>query len=167
MNQNSIHEPEASISAQFWRTMVAGKGPNGQNPPLSYSLVCQELFDEVYSINLQEAKNLTTNDVLKEFINRVLAIIWGRRLARTSKHKRLALLPEETKSGDVICILYGCTVPVVLRKLVERTTDGEDMWELIGECYVYEMMAGEALVMRRLGSEVDSDFYQNKRFEIR
>lgn len=27
------------------------------------------------------------------------------------------------------------------------------MWELIGECYMYEMMAGDALIERRLAHE--------------
>lgn len=147
--------------------MVAGKGPNGQNPPLSYSLVCQELFDSEDAINLEVQRNLTTNDVLKEFINRVLSVIWGRTLARTTKHKRLALLPKETQSEDVICILYGCSVPVVLRKTEEETTEGKDVWELIGECYVNEMMAGEALVARRECSEEDPDFYRIGGFKIR
>lgn len=33
------------------------------------------------------------------------------------------------------------------------TTTGEDLWELIGECYMYEMMAGDALIERRLAHE--------------
>jgi len=133
--------------------MVAGKGPNGGNPPQSYSLVCQELFDSGHDINLQNKRDRTTNDVLVQFIDRVLSVIWSRRLAKTVKHERLALLPAGTKREDVICILYGCSVPVVLRNTKDKTTEGEDVWELIGECYVYEMMAGEALFERRIGHE--------------
>jgi hypothetical protein len=149
--------------------MVAGKGLNGHNPSLSYSLVCQELFDSEDAINLEKQRNLTTNAVLIEFIDRVLSVIWGRTLTRTTKHNRLALLPKAAESGDVICILYGCSVPVVLRKTTDRTTEGEIIWELIGECYMNEMMAGEALVKRREGSEVDSElreFYRIGEFKI-
>ncbi|PMD40370.1 hypothetical protein L207DRAFT_565845 [Hyaloscypha variabilis F] len=165
----SWQEPEKSVSEQFWRTMVAGKGLNGHNPSLSYSLVCQELFDSEDAINLEKQRNLTTNAVLIEFIDRVLSVIWGRTLTRTTKHNRLALLPKAAESGDVICILYGCSVPVVLRKTTDRTTEGEIIWELIGECYMNEMMAGEALVKRREGSEVDSElreFYRIGEFKI-
>jgi hypothetical protein len=183
MTSTSPQDRENGVSEQFWRTMVAGKGPNGQNPLLSYSLVCQELFESDHDINLEKKRNLTTNDVLKEFIDRVLSVIWGRKLARTAKQKRLALLPEATQRGDVIAILYGCSVPVVLRKLKEKTTTREEIWELIGECYVYDMMAGEALIARRLGAEdeaaallakgINPDeapeaFYKNRReFKIR
>lgn len=144
---------ERNVSTEFWKTMVAGKGPNGQNPPMSYSLVCQELFETTTDILLQSKRDRTTNVILKEFIDRVLSVIWGRRLAKTAFHDRLALLPGAAEMGDVICILYGCSVPVVLRKTGEQTTTGEDLWQLIGECYMYEMMAGDALIQRRLAHE--------------
>lgn len=104
------------------------------------------------------------------------------KLARTVIHERLALLPGTAEKNDVICILYGCSVPVVLRETGEQTTTGEGMWELIGECYMYEMMAGDALIQRRLiheeemaqrrekGLDVDSydSFHKNPRlFKIR
>lgn len=164
------------VSTQFWRTMIAGKGPNGQNPPLSYSLICQQLFDSDDGINLEKVRDRSTNDVLKEFITRVLSVIWKRKLARTWNLKRLALLPYGTEKGDIICILNGCSVPVVLRKIAEKIVVGKDkkgeniwdhMWELIGECYVYEMMAGEALAERRKRINDDHEFYRDRTFKIR
>ena len=52
----------------------------------------------------------------------------------------LAMAPRRSKKGDVICILYGCSVPVVLRK---RPESGH--YRFIGECYVDGFMNGEAL----------------------
>ena len=40
------------------------------------------------------------------------------------------------------------------------------MWELVGECYVCDMMMGEALVERQRGSETDPVFYQKRTFKI-
>lgn len=86
-------------------------------------------------------------------------MIWHRQLARTTKHQRLVLLPPKTKKGDVICILYGCSVPVVLTKTEMTTrgisrgliqeTGGQPIWNLVGECYMDGMMSGDALVFRR------------------
>lgn len=104
--------------------------------------------------------------MLKDFINRVLSVIYERKLSRTSKLGRLTVLPGATKPDDVICILYGCSVPVVLRETSEKTTEGESMWELVGECYVCDMMMGEALVERQRGSETDPVFYQKRTFKI-
>jgi hypothetical protein len=43
----------------------------------------------------------------------------------------------------MICIIFGCSVPVVLRKV---SADGRNShFEFIGECYVHGMMDGEAL----------------------
>lgn len=62
----------------------------------------------------------------------------GRRLLVTAKGY-LAWATEGIKQGDQICILYGCSVPVVLRP------EGGGRWKLVGECYVQGVMDGEAL----------------------
>lgn len=41
---------------------------------------------------------------------------------------------------DVICILYGCSVPVVL-----RPKNGSEEFEFLGESFIHEMMDGEAV----------------------
>lgn len=40
----------------------------------------------------------------------------------------------------MICILFGCSVPIVLRKHPR-----EKYFILIGECYIHGMMDGEAM----------------------
>jgi hypothetical protein len=47
-----------------------------------------------------------------------------------------------------ICILYGCSVPVVLRPIRNSESCNEFYYELIGECYVHGMMDGEAFLAR-------------------
>lgn len=50
-----------------------------------------------------------------------------------------------------MCVLYGCSVPVVLRK--DDTDDGSaNSCKFVGECYVDGMMDGEALSQ---GKEVE------------
>jgi hypothetical protein len=92
-------------------------------------------------------------------------------LARTSKHGRLALLLESTLPNDGICTLYGCSAPVVLRKTPDKTTGREIIWELIGECYMYEMMVGEALIERQIGNKKETkkerEFYDKIIFKFR
>jgi hypothetical protein len=41
--------------------------------------------------------------------------------ARRGSKKLLGLVPEEAQVGDLICILYGCSVPVVLRRLKDSS----------------------------------------------
>jgi hypothetical protein len=83
-----------------------------------------------------------------QFVERVQQIIWNRRffLARGIDGKILyGLCPPTTKETDTICILFGCSVPVLLRK---RESNGKKCYTLIGECYVHGMMDGEALTLR-------------------
>ena len=47
-------------------------------------------------------------------------MVWSRRLVLLKRlHQTLGLVPADAKKGDLICILYGCSVPVVLRKYID------------------------------------------------
>ncbi|KAJ4376237.1 hypothetical protein N0V83_001520 [Neocucurbitaria cava] len=62
----------------------------------------------------------------------------GRRMFKT-RHGRLGLAPPGAESGDVVCVLFGGDVPYVLRRM------GMDNWLFVGECYLHDMMDGQAL----------------------
>ena len=149
------------VKESFWRTMVAGKGPDGKDPPPFYPSVCEETFShaiEYGDVNLRQIHDRSTNKLQKDFIRRVKAVIWGRKLTETRLHKCLALVPRQAQKGDLICILFGCSVPVVLRRkssyqdadprLDDESVD-ESEFELIGESYVHRMMNGEAFEARQ------------------
>ena len=53
------------------------------------------------------------------------------------------LAPDRARKGDLICILAGCTVPVVLRR--HKNANQERYYELVGEAFVYGKMDGEAM----------------------
>ena len=86
-----------------------------------------------------------------------------RRLIIT-EHKLLGLAPEMSKKRDLICILYRCSVPVALRRMVDRVTD-EEYSTSIGECYVHGIMDGEAFGLAR--SRSGKKEVRNKVFELR
>ncbi|KAJ8124129.1 hypothetical protein ONZ43_g75 [Nemania bipapillata] len=56
----------------------------------------------------------------------------------TEEHELFGLGPPDMKEGDYVCILIGCSVPVILRD------EGGPM-KLIGESYVHGKMEGEAM----------------------
>lgn len=103
----------------FWRTLVADRGHNGKNPPVYYSRACKESFDKggyaSGSVNLSELIANERCSVIAQFCRRVQAVIWNRCLI-TTEAKRLGLSGKTVKAGDLICILYGCSVPVALRR---------------------------------------------------
>ncbi|KAL6703702.1 hypothetical protein ACN47E_009396 [Coniothyrium glycines] len=56
---------------------------------------------------------------------------------------RMGLCPRHTRVGDVIAVLYGGSVPYVLREV------RQERWRFVGECYVDGLMFGEAERMQR------------------
>jgi hypothetical protein len=110
---------EGTPPEHFWRTLVADRGSDGKNPPVYYSRACQESFRKggttqgvVDTMGLIEHER---NSVVAQFCRRVQAAIWNRGLVRTEAG-RFGLVANNVKETDLVCILYGCSVPVVLRR---------------------------------------------------
>jgi hypothetical protein len=57
-----------------------------------------------------------------------------------SRYGRFGMVTESAKKGDIICVLFGCNVPVLLRS----SKNGED-FTFIGECFLNDCMDGSAL----------------------
>jgi hypothetical protein len=140
--------PDQAVPAQLWRTLVADRDSNGQHAPMWYSLACKhglQQFTEGGDIDVGQllAQNLPAR--FADFWSRVRKVIWSRRLISASAGI-LGLAPRTTQPTDLICVLRGCSVPVVLR---ERrgviASNLRSTFELLGECFVYGMMDGEAL----------------------
>ncbi|PVH81098.1 HET-domain-containing protein [Cadophora sp. DSE1049] len=130
----------------YWRTLVADRDSRGNPPPYWYSLACTDAhklcpdggLDTTKLLQDQRKDGEQISNILKNFLARVKAVTWNRRLVRLKDYS-LGLVPERTLRFDRICILFGCDVPVVLRKRQN------DFWELIGEAFVYGVMDGEAV----------------------
>jgi hypothetical protein len=59
----------------------------------------------------------------------------------TSSGGRLGMAPARAAKGDLVCILFGCSVPVILRR-----SEHEGSFTLVGECFIEGCMEGEALL---------------------
>jgi hypothetical protein len=103
----------------FWRTLVADRGRDGRNPPMYYSRACKESFIKgglsSGSVNTTDLINNERCSVVAQFCRRVQAVIWNRCLIKTQTG-RLGLASQYAQLEDVVCILSGCSVPVVLRR---------------------------------------------------
>lgn len=104
---------------EFWRTLVADRGRHGRNPPTYYARACKESITKGLasgSLNTTELINEGRCSVVSEFFRRVQAVIWNRSLMRTKSGGLLGIVRRDVKEGDLVCILYGCSVPVILRQ---------------------------------------------------
>ena len=88
--------------------------------------------------------HLARDYYIQEFAQTARAAVWDRRLIRTAKHAFLGLAPQAKRQWDIVAILYGLSVPVVLRQ-IHGTPDGDNVFILVGECFTYGMMDGQAL----------------------
>jgi hypothetical protein len=54
-----------------------------------------------------------------------------------SSEEYVGLTPAHSRPGDIVCIIFGVTVPFVLRDV------GKGEYQLIGEAYMFGIMDGE------------------------
>jgi hypothetical protein len=134
---------------QFWRTLVADRDLHTNRPPFYYAKVCHEIFrrgtSDVDTDEFLRKDVKGTPSIFTEFIRRVQRVIWNKKLIRTSRGY-LGLAPASAKAGDLVCILYGCSVPLILSQLAPEVPRS---YLLRGDCYVHGMMDGEALSVQK------------------
>jgi hypothetical protein len=152
---SSHPETKEDLPDKPWRTLVADRGPEGTIAPTWYRRACLgclkyrgaggDLNTDQFDIYSD-----TTPEAMKAFISRVRSVVWKRKFFltrgksetryRAKKEPLFGLAPGSAEINDRICILFGCSVPVVLRKL-----SAEDKYKFVGECYVHGKMDGEAI----------------------
>ncbi|KAI9665104.1 MAG: hypothetical protein M1821_006552 [Bathelium mastoideum] len=167
----------------FWRTLVGDRDQHSQKPPSHWRRVCREAFQrrpDRGDLNTGEAVMYDCPSAVREYLERVQCIVWSRRLILLEElEDSLGIAPREASKGDEICILYGCSVPVVLRKYINgvpaRKVNSSGVkidtlvnqnkpdvyYEFIGECYIHGMMDGEAFGVRK------GDKAHQQEFELR
>ncbi|KAM6511029.1 hypothetical protein FSOLCH5_011476 [Fusarium solani] len=137
-----------SVPDPIWRTLVADRNHNGQVPPPWYQracLRCLEIADVFNNGDLNIGEILQGHsEMLRKYLTRVRNVTWNRRFftatVQETEWPLFGICPPKSREGDFICILYGCSVPVVMRE----SGSGPYM-TLIGEAYVHGKMDGEAL----------------------
>jgi hypothetical protein len=162
---------------EFWRTLVADRGMYDRNPPYYYARACKET---IVKGGLQSGAVDTTalmynerNSIVAEFCRRVQAVIWNRALIKTEKGS-LGLASNKVKKGDMVCIIYGCTVPLILRKTgyksmqerrLEKFEDGvESLKRLVRKC---EKNKARSADWERKKEAAFGDFDIEKLWEVR
>jgi Heterokaryon incompatibility protein (HET) len=150
LDSRSQMNPVKKVPDQLWRTLVADRGPNGINAPSWYHRACLESLKEVDSngdLNTRALKeDKGTASTIVSFLERVQRVVWNRKFfqseAKGDGKPLFGIAPHNAKFKDIICIIFGCSVPVLLRECI---TPDETYFELVGECYVYGYMDGEAI----------------------
>lgn len=156
-------DDRTKVPDKLWRTLVADRTADGDNPPPYYhraALHCMALADNLGHIGTIElldygnSPDSTSRNIVVEYLKRVQAITWNRQFLQvdtgdSAQEYLFGLGPPDVLSADRICILFGCSVPCVLRPM--ELGDGTIYYKFIGEAYIYGRMDGEAIL--KLGEE--------------
>ena len=150
------------VPDELWRTLVADRDSEGEFVPPWYhraALHCMALADNNGHIGIRELLDYgNTADgslpqVITDYLKRVQAVTWNRKFIEGDAQATEAaeaeplfgIGPPETEDDDRICILFGCSVPCILRP--SYCDDSTKYYRFIGEAYIYGRMDGEAIAM--------------------
>ena len=120
-------DPQREIPDHFWRTLVADRGPLGRNPPLYYARACQLAWRKRTGRNPLDTQGMIRDErssIIADTLRRIQAVVWNKCLMTTTRGSR-GLVSEHAEPGDFICIFYGCSVPVLLRRHNKSPQDVE------------------------------------------
>jgi hypothetical protein len=136
---DGIYIGGGGIREAYVRTLLTDRNPNGTR-----------LTDAEY------AKRWTHRKPVAEFIDdelqvaATLRLIYRRRLF-VSENGYIGLVPSNAQPGDMICVLFGCSVPVIIRKLNNHHV-------FIGASYVHGIMDGQIITKLSEGSLTEEQF---------
>lgn len=157
-----------TVPDKVWRTLVADRGPDGRNPPSWYHRACLRcLVQDTPNGHINTHKLLSGEPpkIIKDYLKRVQAVTWNRVVLEASsedgKETFVGIGPPGTEFEDIVCILFGCSVPCILRRC-EIDGDKQGGYKLVGESFVYGRMDGEAVT----GITADELRAKTKEFRI-
>jgi hypothetical protein len=152
------------IPERFWRTLVGDHGPHFSRPPSWYHralLHCLAMSADNPDINTSRliAEVEVESSRIADFLRRVQSVIWNRKFLVCSEGDLIGLAPTVALPGDVVCILFGCSVPVLLRpargadgRLLD-STKAPAFWNVVGECYIHGIMDGEGIDLESMDKD--------------
>ncbi|KAI1776290.1 heterokaryon incompatibility protein-domain-containing protein [Hypoxylon cercidicola] len=145
-----------SIPDALWRTLVADRGPDGKPPPSRYHRACMIcLVDDTKSGHMDTNRILQQDANVKlkaDFVKRVQAVCWNRAFIDCgqddAENRLVGIGPGDSQANDLVCILYGLSVPCILRPTWRGGGDDytPDYYELVGEAFILGQMDGEGIV---------------------
>ena len=104
----------------FWRTLVADRTRDGRKAPRYYSYACRDIVAAGLVLQGRNAhaghfRTTGSSSVIAQYHHRMQAVIGNRSLVKTISGN-IGLTSEDVEEGDLVCILYGCSVPIILRR---------------------------------------------------
>jgi hypothetical protein len=154
------------VNDKIWRTLVMNRSPDGKTAPTWYRRACALALTKIDANGILNIADLVADNsqssTMIDYLRRVWTATQYRKVFHCTSFHMIAdtraslgledtvvgLGPEDMKcyDEDLVCILFGCSVPVVLRHCHFYGT-GTRHVVFVGACYVHghierEMFAG-------------------------
>jgi hypothetical protein len=130
---------ENQILDAFIHTLPLGRGS-------SREWLTKYGIEELFSMGLLiTSANFKETEHLDKFCHAFKEGSERRRLLIT-ENGSIGSAPWTAEEGDIVCMLFGCSVPVILRKLQDQNS-----YDFVGECYLHGFMDAEAIAMQIKG----------------
>lgn len=123
-------------------TMCCSHFSDIQSPSNSYLPDRQQSREQMRSFlepQLETPEGRYLGNAAVKYLNCVMNYCKGRSFF-TTEEGYIGLGPTGAKAGDQICVLLGCRSPLLLRMT------GNMQYQVVGECFVYGLQNGEALL---------------------
>jgi hypothetical protein len=117
------------VPAALWKTLIAGRHLDGESAEFSDQNACLKMLlkrDRQGDIHLRkllkDPKFIGKNKTLRQYIERARVVCWNRRALRVKRvhggreEEQFGIGPETMQRGDLACIIFGCSTPVILRE---------------------------------------------------
>ena len=128
--------------------MVADRGPDRQLPAVYYPKACTALLAKIIygHIDTFDVQTWEHPSIVGEYVRRVQNVIWHRRFISTKRRRLMGIAPMNSREKDLVCVLFGCSVPVILRP--SKVLDAYPMgpFKFIGEAFIYGQMDAELII---------------------
>lgn len=151
--------PSTEPPEELWRTLVADHGLKGGRGPAIYARACKDCFAWILERGAPGGTFDTarvidgSSSVVSEFLTKVQNTVWNRRLI-LSASERLGLAPESVAKGDLICILYGCSVPVLLRRIQKTDKQMRQEEEVVRELWQRPELEEAAIMIQKVWRQI-------------
>jgi len=117
----------------LWKSLIAGKdNDRTEDADIHDKLNCLEILKkedsggDVRIWELLRSENITSD--LKSYLGRIKRVCWNRKAFIACPDKRLfGIGPNDMQKGDLLCVIYGCSVPVILRKVDKMPALGQKL----------------------------------------
>ncbi|KAH7064107.1 heterokaryon incompatibility protein-domain-containing protein [Paraphoma chrysanthemicola] len=140
------------VDDSIWKTLVANRTSAGSRAPAWYRRACALALTklnpdgdmDIAAISARKGQASTMMD----YLQRVRTVVEDRKVFQytaglsAAGELQVGLGPFDLEVGDLVCILYGCSVPVLLRQKAFGFEDNRAV-RLKGMCYVHDNMEGE------------------------